>query len=65
MTTGEGGMITTNNNKLFKQMNSYKNFGRGSNPNLIDFLGINYKISEFTAILGILELERIKKRTKE
>jgi len=40
MTTGEGGMITTNNKKLFTQMNSYKNFGRGSNPNLIDFLGL-------------------------
>ena len=62
MTTGEGGMITTNNKKLHAQMNSYKNFGRGSNPNLITFLGSNYKISEFTAILGILELERIKKR---
>ena len=65
MTTGEGGMITTNNNKLFKQMNSYKNFGRRSNPNLIDFLGFNHKISEFTAILGILELERIKKRIQK
>ena len=62
MTTGEGGMITTNNKKLYNLMCSYKNFGRGRNPNLIDFLGSNYKISEFTAILGILELERIKKR---
>ncbi|MDA9615681.1 DegT/DnrJ/EryC1/StrS family aminotransferase [Candidatus Pelagibacter sp.] len=65
MTTGEGGMITTNNKKLFKQMNSYKNFGRGSNPNLIDFYGFNYKISEFTAILGILELKRIQKRIQK
>ena len=65
MTTGEGGMITTNNKKIFEQMSSYKNFGRGSNPNLINFVGFNYKISEFTAILGILELERIKKRIKK
>ena len=43
-------------------MSSYKNFGRGPNPNVINFLGSNNKISEFTAILGILELERIKKR---
>ena len=62
MTTGEGGMITTNNKKLYNKMSSYKNFGRGPNPNVINFLGANYKISEFTAILGILELERIKKR---
>ena len=62
MTTGEGGMITTNNKKLYNKMSSYKNFGRGPNPNVINFLGANFKISEFTAILGILELERIKKR---
>ena len=62
MTTGEGGMITTNNKKLYAQMSAYKNFGRSNDPNLINFLGSNYKISEFTAILGILELERIKKR---
>tara|TARA_B100000780_G_scaffold272356_1_gene234490 strand:+ start:85 stop:1185 length:1101 start_codon:yes stop_codon:yes gene_type:complete len=62
MTTGEGGMITTNNKKLYSNMSSYKNFGRGSNSQIINFLGANYKISEFTAILGILELDRIKKR---
>ena len=43
-------------------MSSYKNFGRGPNPQIINFLGSNYKISEFTAILGILELKRINKR---
>ncbi len=62
MTTGEGGMITTNNKTLYSKMNSYKNFGRGQNPNFINFFGTNSKMSEFTAILGILELERIKKR---
>ena len=62
MTTGEGGMITTNNKKFYNKMSSYKNFGRGLNPNSINFLGSNYKISEFTAILGILELERLKQR---
>jgi len=62
MTTGEGGMITTNNKKLYSIMSSYKNFGRGPNPQIINFLGSNYKISEFTAILGILELKRINKR---
>ena len=62
MTTGEGGMITTNNKILYNKISSYKNFGRSKNPNLLNFLGSNYKISEFTAILGILELERINKR---
>jgi perosamine synthetase len=62
MTTGEGGMITTNNKKLYEKMNSFKNFGRGKNPNFINFLGSNSKISEFTAIFGLLELDRIDKR---
>ncbi len=65
MTTGEGGMITTNNKKLYSVMSSYKNFGRGSNPQIINFISSNYKISEFTAVLGILELKRINKRIKK
>lgn len=31
MTTGEGGMITTNNKLLYEKMKSMKNFGRDNN----------------------------------
>ena len=58
-------MITTNNKKLYDKMTAYKNFGRSKDSQKINFLGSNYKISEFTALFGLLELERLKKRIKK
>ena len=65
LTTGEGGMITTNNKKLFLKIKAYKNFGRSKNPLVLKSCGNNYKISEFTALLGYLELDRVKSRIKK
>ena len=65
ITTGEGGMITSNRLDLIKKIREYKNFGRSSNPLILKSIGSNYKISEFTAILGLLELERIKDRIEK
>lgn len=66
MTTGEGGMITTNNKKLYDVLRSLKNFGR-DNDNIDTCIlpgGNNYKISEFTGLLGVLECGRVKERIK-
>ena len=64
MTTGEGGMITTNNKELYEKMKSLKNFGRH-----IDDGGIiahpdgnNFKINEFTGLLGSIECDRVYQR---
>ena len=62
MTTGEGGMITSNNLKLIKKIKEYKNFGRSKNPLILNSVGSNNKISEFTALMGLLELDRINYR---
>ena len=63
MTTGEGGMITTNDKKLFNKILKLKNFGRTKkNPLQIDMEGNNHKMSELQALLGYLELNRVKKR---
>ena len=65
MTTGEGGMLTTNDKKLFEKIVKLKNFGRTKkNPLLIDMEGNNHKISELQALLGYLDLSRVKKRIK-
>ena len=65
MTTGEGGMITTNNKKIYDKILKLKNFGRmQKNSLLIDIEGNNHKMSEFQALLGYLELDRINKRIK-
>ena len=48
---------------FFKQkIRGFVFFYASKNSKIINFLGSNNKISEFTAILGLLELERIKKR---
>ena len=65
MTTGEGGMLVTNNSYLYKKMKSLKNFGRSSNPLILKNIGANYKISEFNSCLGIMELSRINSRIKK
>jgi len=65
MTTGEGGIITTNNKKVYDKILKLKNFGRmQKNSLLIDVEGNNHKMSEFQALLGYLELYRVKKRIK-
>ena len=63
MTTGEGGMITTNNSSLYKKMRSIKNFGRPEDGSIlcVNPDGNNYKINEFTGLMGYLELKRIKR----
>ena len=58
ITTGEGGIITTNNKKLAEKCRSYKMFGKiGSefvNP------GTNYKISDILSAIGLAQMEKIE-----
>jgi len=65
MTTGEGGMIVTSNLNLYRKMNSIKNFGRSKNPLILNNDGSNFKISEFSSALGILELSRVDSRIRK
>jgi len=67
MTTGEGGMVTTNDEELSKKVRSLKNFGRD-----YEDIGIcsheqggNAKINEFTGLLGSLECDRLQARLKK
>ncbi len=62
MTTGEGGMITTNNKKIYNKIFSLRQFGFMKNKLLHDKISGNYKLSEFSALLGIIELKRLKSR---
>jgi len=64
MTTGEGGMITTNNDELLNTCLSLKNFGRKTD-NIgicVNDYGNNFKVPEFTSLMGVLEMERVAKR---
>jgi len=67
MTTGEGGMITTNSEDLYQKIKSLKNFGRDNNNAgiIINDSGNNFKINEFTGLLGYLECQRVEERVKK
>lgn len=63
ITTGEGGMILTNNKKIADVCRSMANQGRKSeNGKWLEhvILGYNYRLSEINCAMGIEQLKRIK-----
>ncbi|MEW5722775.1 MAG: DegT/DnrJ/EryC1/StrS aminotransferase family protein [Thermodesulfobacteriota bacterium] len=63
ITTGEGGMITTDRADWAEWMNSYKHFGltkAGSREGAVfGRLGTNYKLSGVLAAIGLAQMERL------
>lgn len=61
ITTGEGGMILTNDDKLADLCESLRNQGRGKGGGWLahDRLGYNYRLSDINCALGIVQLSRI------
>ena len=72
ITTGEGGIITTNNTAWAEWMDSYKHFGMNSthsrNGAQFERIGTNYKLSDILAALGLVQMKHIdhllEKRTQ-
>ena len=66
ITTGEGGMITTNDKKLYKYCNEYKDHGHQNNPKFPrgrdshQIFGFNYRVTEIVGALGIVQLSKLK-----
>ena len=67
MTTGEGGMITTSNKEYYDKIKSLKNFGRDISDGgiIVNPEGNNFKINEFTGLLGCIELDRVISRIEK
>ena len=65
MTTGEGGMIVTNNKKIYEKVYSLRQFVFKKNKLVHDKVSSNYKLSEFSALLGIIELKRLNLRIRK
>jgi perosamine synthetase len=64
ITTGEGGMLTTNNPQWAEWINSYKHFGMGMNNHLregvhFNIIGTNYKLSNIQSAIGLEQLSEI------
>jgi perosamine synthetase len=58
ITTGEGGMITTNNKKLAENIRSFKAFGKKNNE--FTDIGTNYKLSDIQSAIGIAQMKKIE-----
>lgn len=68
MTTGEGGMITTNNKEYAKRMFSFRSHGISvdyKDRKLYEYdivrIGYNYRLTDFQCALGISQLRRVEK----
>jgi len=62
ITTGEGGVLVTDNEELAKLVRSMRSQGRGESGEWLDHerLGYNYRMDEMSAALGCSQMERIE-----
>jgi len=59
LSTGEGGMLVTDNTKLFERAKHFAEHGRSGNGFDISDIGFKYKMSNLQAAWGLAQLERI------
>jgi perosamine synthetase len=68
ITTGEGGIITTNNSEWADWMLSYKHFGMGVHESRLttcfERIGTNYKMSNLLAAVGLIQMQHIDELLK-
>lgn len=62
ITTGEGGVLLTDNEELAKLARSIRSQGRGESGEWLDHerLGFNFRMDELSAALGCSQMERIE-----
>jgi len=67
ITTSEGGAIVTNDEKIAKLCQSLRNQGRDEGDAWLSHsrLGYNYRMSELSAALGVVQMERIEEILKK
>ncbi len=61
LTTGEGGMLTTDSAAVKQQVDSERNQGRAPDMGWLDHdrLGFNYRLSDIASAIGIVQLDRL------
>jgi perosamine synthetase len=64
MTTGEGGMITTNNGELAREIRLLRDHGQTQKYHHT-VLGYNYRMTELSAALGLMQLEKLAEFNKK
>jgi len=58
ITTGEGGIVTTNNKNLYEKGKLIRNHGQES-KHLSSKLGLNYRMTEIAAAIGLEQLKKL------
>ena len=62
ITTGEGGMITTNNKKIYDEILQLKNHGRKVKGKFIhEKIGYNFMFTDIQAAIGLAQINKLKK----
>lgn len=61
ITTGEGGVVVTNNDELAGKVRSLRNHGIQTINGKFDFsfAGLNYRMTDFQAVLGVAQLKHL------
>ena len=62
MPLGEGGMVVSRDQTFLKWLEKYRNYGKDVIDGKVKYpikTGFNYRMNEFTAALGIVQLERL------
>lgn len=60
ITTGEGGMIVTNNEKLAERLRLLRNLGFTKPRFLHEVLGYNFRLTGYQAAMGVSQLKKIE-----
>ncbi len=66
VTTGEGGMVVTNNRDLYVRVSEYCDHGHDHNPDVgralegRNFLGFNHRMGELQGAVGIAQLSKLE-----
>jgi len=65
ITTGQGGVLVTDDETLYKRMAMIKDFGRSTNASLTgdtdfhEILGFNFKFTDLQAVIGIEQMKKL------
>jgi perosamine synthetase len=76
VTTGEGGMVLTNDRSIYEKLQQFRTHGITKNPKKMkknegdwyyemQYLGYNYRITDFQCVLGISQFQQIDENIRK
>lgn len=66
VTTGEGGMVLTDNERMYERCNSFRNLCHKPGFRFVhEELGYNYRMSNIQAAVGVAQLEKIEEHLQK